>query len=203
MAFIPRPVSPRSAGNDLWAYLTEKRAHKWPLLGVSAALTWVLIWAFMVDAKDISQPQRNKITYFQSWNSGRSETQAILQQKLDVEDYEVSLRKRQQQMQRLADMFGIEWREDAARNDARRAEALKKLRADLDRRLAEAEAREGAVAAETGIPVPIIRLPARAVGAETDTSEITPPSSLAAESAAPRPSAPTPRTAPSGPQQQQ
>lgn len=160
MAFIPRPVSPRSAGSDLWKYLAEKRQHKWPLLGVSAAMTYLIIWAFVVDAKDISQPQRNKITYFKSWNTDRADAQAILQQKLDVADYEISVRKKQQEMQKLADRFGIEWREEAAKNDARREVALKKLKADLDKRLAEAEKEEGAAAAHTGLPAPIVRLPA-------------------------------------------
>lgn len=159
MAFIPRPASPRSAGNDLWNYLIAKRQHKWPLLGVSAALTWVIIWAFMVDAHDIAQPQRNKITYFKSWNTDRADAQAILQQKLDVADYEISLRKKQQEMRKLADRYGIEWREDAAKNDARREIALKKLKADLDKRLAEVEKREGETATQTGVLKPIIHLP--------------------------------------------
>lgn len=159
MAIFPRPVSPRSASGDLWRYLKEKRSHKWPLLGLSAALTWVMIWAFLIDTKDISQPQRNKIVYFESWNASRSDAQAILQQKLDVADYEITLRKKQEDMRKLADMFGIEWRKDAARNDARRAEALKRLNARLDKELARAEAKEGKAAADTGEITPIVRLP--------------------------------------------
>ena len=159
MAIFPRPASPRNAAGDLWSYLKEKRSHKWPLLGLSAALTWVIIWAFMVDAKDISQPQRNKIVYFESWNANRSDAQIILQQKLDVADYEIALRKKQKEMQKLADIFGIEWRKDAERNNARRTKALKRINADLDKELAEAEAKEGKDAADTGKVVPIVRLP--------------------------------------------
>ncbi len=186
MPIFPRPVSPRSAAGDLWSYLREKRAHKWPLLGLSAALTWVIIWAFLIDAKDISQPQRHKITYFQSWNANRSDAQIILQQKLDVADYEVQLHKKQQDMRKLADIFGIEWREDAARNDARRTVALKKLNATLNKELAEAEAKEGKAAAETGKVVPIVRLPEK-------------PAASAAQAPAAAPStARTPVSAPEG-----
>lgn len=171
MPIFPRPVSPRSATGDLWRYLTEKRSHKWPLLGLSAALTWVMIWAFLIDAKDISQPPRNKIIYFESWNASRSDAQAILQQKLDVADYEVQLRKKQKDMQKLADIFGIEWREDAARNDARRTKALQRINADLDKELAAAEASEGKDAADTGIVKPIVDLP----GKKTVTADEAPP----------------------------
>jgi len=43
-------------------------------------------------------------------------------------------------MQHVADMFGIDWREDEARNRSRRQEALKQINAQLDSRLAKAEA---------------------------------------------------------------
>jgi len=176
MAIFPRPVSPRSATGDLWRYLTEKRAHKWPLLGVSAALTWVLIWAFLIDAKEISRPERNKIVYFESWNANRSDAQIILRQKLDVAEYEIVLRKKQQDMQKLADVFGIEWREDARRNDARRTEALKRINAGLDKELDEAKAVEGKAAADTGKVVPIVSLPA----AKDRAAGVPPPAAPAA-----------------------
>ena len=47
----------------------------------------------------------------------------------------------QKEMQKVADMFGIEWREEARRNAAREAEAVRILNARLDKRLAEAQAK--------------------------------------------------------------
>lgn len=139
MAIFPRPVSPRSAAGDLWSYLSEKRPHKWPLLGVSTALTGLIIWAFLVDANTNTMPTRNKITYFQSWDSNRTDAQVILQQKIDLAEREIALRKKQKEMQKVADIFGIEWRKDAERNDTRRREALMYLNAELDRKLAAAQ----------------------------------------------------------------
>ena len=52
------------------------------------------------------------------------------------------LRKKHNDLRKFADTFGIEWREEARRNDARRAEALKQLNAQIERRLAEALAKE-------------------------------------------------------------
>ncbi|PZU58269.1 MAG: hypothetical protein DI547_10675 [Sphingobium sp.] len=142
MAIFPRPVSPKSALGDFWSYFLEQRSHKWPLLGLSAAMTWVIIWAFVIDGQTNTAPRQNKIIYVQSWDANRSDAAIILQQKMDLAKSEVALRKKQKEMQHIADVFGIDWREDEARNTARRKEALKYINAQLDDRLAKAEAKE-------------------------------------------------------------
>ncbi len=144
MAIFPRPVSPKSALGDLWSYFRENRPHKWPLLGLSAAITYVIIWVFVVDANTNTMPTRNKIIYIQSWDANRSDAAIILQQKIDLAKSEAALQKRQKQMQGWADAFGIDWRKEEARNTARRKEALKQINADLDKRLAKAESAEKA-----------------------------------------------------------
>ena len=144
MAIFPRPVSPRSALGDMWSYFRENRPHKWPLLGLSMAITWVIMWVFMVDANTNTMPTRNKIIYVQSWDASRSDAAIILQQKIDLAKSEAALQKRQKQMQGWADSFGIDWRTEEARNSARRKEALKQINAQLDSRLAKAEAAEKA-----------------------------------------------------------
>ncbi|HEX7782844.1 MAG TPA: hypothetical protein VF509_08555 [Sphingobium sp.] len=148
MAIFPRPVSPKSAFNDFWAYFTESRAHKWPLLGLSVAVTWVIIWAFVIDGKTNIMPRQNKIIYVESWNANRTDAAIILQQKMDLARGEIALRKKQKEMQGLADSFGIDWRADAARNSAKREEALKYINAQLDARLAKAEAAESGKAGD-------------------------------------------------------
>lgn len=141
MAIFPRPVSPKSAAGDLWGYLLEKRNHRWPLLGVSAALTWVIIWVFMIDANTNTMPKQNKILYFENWRADRSDIAVILQQKKDLADRVAAIHASQKEMRKIADMFGIEWREEAAREAAREAEAVRILNARLDKRLAEAQAK--------------------------------------------------------------
>lgn len=144
MAIFPRPVSPKSALGDLWGYFRQQRPHKWPLLGLSAAMTWVIVWAFVVDANTNTMPTRNKIIYVQSWDANRSDAAIILQQKIDLAKREAALQKKQKEMQGIADVFGIDWREEEARNTARRKEALKAINAQLDDRLAKAERAESA-----------------------------------------------------------
>ncbi len=147
MAIFPRPVSPKSALHDLWAYFRENRPHKWPLLGLSVALTWLIVWVFVIDANTNTMPTRNQIIYVQSWDANRSDAAIILQQKIDLAKREAALEKKQKEMQHVADIFGIEWREDEARNRARRQEALKQINAQLDSRLSKAEAAQKPAAA--------------------------------------------------------
>ncbi|WP_093018654.1 hypothetical protein [Sphingobium sp. YR768] len=142
MAIFPRPVSPKSALGDFWGYFKQQRQHKWPLLGLSIALTWVIIWTFVIDANTNTMPTRNKIIYVQSWDANRSDAAVILQQKIDFAKRESALVKQQKKMQGFADAFGIEWREEEARNSAKRKEAVKAIDALLDDRLAKAEAAE-------------------------------------------------------------
>ncbi|MEC3950891.1 hypothetical protein [Sphingobium sp. HWE2-09] len=150
MAIFPRPVSPKNALGDFWGYFKQQRQHKWPLLGVSIALTYVIIWTFVVDANTNTMPTRNKIIYVQSWDANRSDAAIILQQKIDFAKREAALEKQQKRMQGYADAFGIEWRDEEARNTARRKEAVKQIDALLDERLAKAE--ESAPAAAVAKP---------------------------------------------------
>lgn len=151
MAIFPRPVSPRSAAADLWSYLAEHRAHKWPLLGLSAAITWVIIWAFIVDANTNTTPRRNKIIYIENWTTNRSDIAIILQQKKELMQREAILRQQQHRMQGFADAFGVEWRAEAKRNAERRAKAIHQIEAQLDARLANAE---GKVSTGPDTPLP-------------------------------------------------
>jgi len=147
MSIFPRPVSPKSALGDFWGYFKQHRQHKWPLLGVSIALTYVIIWTFVIDANTNTMPTRNKIIYVQSWDANRSDAAIILQQKIDFAKREAAIENQQKKMQGYADAFGIEWRDEEARNTARRKEAVKQIGALLDERLAKAEASAPAAAA--------------------------------------------------------
>lgn len=144
MAIFPRPASPKGAVNDLWSYFRESRPHKWPVLALSVVLTGIIIWGFVIDANTNIMPRQNKIIYVESWDANRPDAAIIMQQKIDLAKREALLQSKQKDMQKVADAFGIDWRKDEARNSARRKEALKQINAQLDGRLAKAEAAESA-----------------------------------------------------------
>lgn len=149
MAIFPRPVSPKGAVDDLWSYFRENRPHKWPVLALSVVMTGLIIWAFVVDGNTNIMPRQNKIIYVESWDANRPDAAIIMQQKIDLAKREALLQSKQKDMQKVADVFGIDWRADEARNSARRKEALKQINAQLDDRLAKAEAAEGATTGPT------------------------------------------------------
>ena len=51
-------------------------------------------------------------------------------------------------MQGFADAFGIEWRDEEARNTARRKEAVRQINGLLDERLAKAEGKAAPATAQ-------------------------------------------------------
>ncbi|AUW59990.1 hypothetical protein C1T17_00660 [Sphingobium sp. SCG-1] len=154
MSIFPKPVSPKSALGDFWTYFAQPRAHKWPLLGLAMAITWVIVWVFILDGKTNTGPRQNKIMYFQSWDANRSDAVIIAKQKADLAKGEMILEKKQKEMQKVADMVGIEWRDEEARNRAKRQEALTAINKMLDERLVKAEATEksGKTASTTASP---------------------------------------------------
>jgi hypothetical protein len=58
-------------------------------------------------------PKQNQIQYFENWRADRSDIAVILQQKKDLADRVAAMHAKQKEMQKVADMFGIEWREEA------------------------------------------------------------------------------------------
>lgn len=141
MPILPRPVSPKSAFADLREFLAGRRPHKWPLLGLSAALTGLIIWAFYLDAR-VPVSNEKEIIYVESWMADRKDSDILKRQKADLAAYEVLLEKKQREFQSVADRFGIDWKEEEARNRARRLAVIAAVNKRLDARIAEAEARE-------------------------------------------------------------
>ena len=142
MAILPRPVSPRNALADLKLMFSRDREHRWTFLGLSFAITGLLLWGFYLDAR--SPKKERQIIYVESWMADRKDSEIIRRQIIDLGKYEAALARKQQEFQRLADKVGIEWREDEAKNRERRAEMVKAMEKHLDKKLAEALAREAA-----------------------------------------------------------
>lgn len=150
MAILPRPVSPRSAFADLMLMFSADRPHRWGLLGVATALTGLMVWGFYLES--IPPKPERQIIYVQNWVSSRKDSEIIRQQKIDLANYEAALAKKQKEFQRVADIVGIEWREDEARNTAQRQATVVQMQALLDKKLAAALAREAAEDAAANTP---------------------------------------------------
>jgi hypothetical protein len=140
MAIMPRPVSPRSAFADLKLMFSADRPHRWTLLGLSATLTALLIWTFLHDT--VRPTPERQIIYVESWMADRKDSDIIRQQQADLANFEAALERKKKRYQKVADMSGIEWREDEAKERARRAAVVAAIRKQLDERLAASLAQE-------------------------------------------------------------
>lgn len=147
MAILPRPVSPRSALADLKLMFSADRPHRWTILGLSVALTAVMLWGFWLDSRP-PKPQR-QIIYVESWMMDRKDSDIIKRQQADLSKFEASVQERQRGYQKLADATGVEWREAEAKAREQRRASIEMMEKYLDKRLAEALARE----AKQGKPV--------------------------------------------------
>jgi len=148
MAIFPRPVSPRSALADLRDMFSPDRPHRWTLLALSCTLTGVLLWGLLLDSR--IPPKEREIIYVESWMNDRKDSDIIREQMKDLAGYEAAFQKKQGEYQKMADMFGIEWRADAERNRIQREQVIAAIQKKLAERLAAAEAREAAAAAGHG-----------------------------------------------------
>lgn len=149
MAIFPRPVSPKRALVDLRDYLAEGRRHKLLLLALALAMTWVIIWGFLLDSKTNTAPGR-EIIYIENWTGDRTDADIIAQQKIDLLKREAAIKRKQQDFRKVADQFGIDWRKEAAVGDQREKEAVAALLKRLDKMEAEAKAKGAEKASNSG-----------------------------------------------------
>jgi len=156
-SIYPRPVSPRSALADLKLMFAPDRPHRWALLGVSAAITFILIWGFLLESRKPA-PER-QITYITSWMSDRKDSDIIRQQIKDLDTYETDLLKLQGRWQKVADATGVDWRKEAAEGRAVRDKDRAAMKTLLEKKLADALVREAAAGEQRTAPTPVIKIP--------------------------------------------
>jgi hypothetical protein len=158
MPIFPRPVSPKSALADLREMFSADRQHRWTFLGLSVAITGVLVWGLMLDSR--TPPREREIIYVESWMADRRDSDIIQRQIIDLAKYEKALEGKQREFQKLADSVGIAWREDEIRNREQRRATIAAMNRMLKKKLADAlalEKRDGRSNATAAAP--LVELP--------------------------------------------
>jgi hypothetical protein len=156
-SIYPRPVSPRNALADLKLMFSRDRPHRWGLLGVSAAITFIIMWGFVLESRK-PKPER-QITYINSWMSDRKDSDIIRQQIKDLDTYETDLLKLQGRWQKVADASGIDWRKEAAEGRAIRDKDRAAMKILLEKKLADALVREAAAGEQRTAPAIVLKTP--------------------------------------------
>ncbi len=71
-----RRISPKRAALDLAEHWRQPTEHRWPILGVAAAVTFALFMLFIPESQRI-EPARPEVVFISTWEEGRTQQQII------------------------------------------------------------------------------------------------------------------------------
>ena len=97
---LPRPSSPRVLWADLRAIAAERRPHHWFALGMAVLMPVAIVIVFTIDGRTNIAPGE-QIIYVESWNSNRTDSEIIAEQKKDQAEREKLRKERQRQFQKI------------------------------------------------------------------------------------------------------
>jgi hypothetical protein len=109
------PEHETSAWSDLKAFFKEKQEYRWLILAASVAIPLIMIWAFFHDSSFKQDYKAPEITFFKSWNNGRTDAEVKAQQAIDAPQERADRKEihdaeeaRKASFRRIADQMGIE-----------------------------------------------------------------------------------------------
>lgn len=82
MSFL-RSVSPSAAWADVRQIFTTRRRHQLGIMGVSLALTYVVVAGMVIESKIPPKPYHRDIIYVEQYRADRTDAEIIAQQKID------------------------------------------------------------------------------------------------------------------------
>ena len=106
MSWFPKPVGPRAAISDLFAFMRQRSREQ--VIGATLAVlvTMIIVIEFVVDSKINTAPPQ-QIVYAQSWSADRTDAQIIADQKKDQAKREALAKEKQRQFQKLEKQLGM------------------------------------------------------------------------------------------------
>jgi len=103
-------LNPFRAVRDLRRFLASRQRYEIFTLFGAAAVTWTIMWAFLIDSRSIEVPYQRNIIYVQSWPADRSDEAIKAQQSIDqvkkaeaIAAHEKRLKERQAKFKKIDD----------------------------------------------------------------------------------------------------
>ena len=106
MAWFPKPVGPRAAISDLFAFMRQRSREQMIGATLAVLVTMIIVIEFVVDSK-INTAQPQQIVYAQSWSADRTDAEIIADQKKDQAKREALAKEKQRQFQKLEKQLGM------------------------------------------------------------------------------------------------
>ena len=94
--------------SDFWSYIRQPRPHRWPLMGVAAAIVFVIFYGFSKYLIPVEKPKTD-IIYFDNWAESRDEREAREQWVERAKETTRSNALRRAEYQKLAKLLGVEY----------------------------------------------------------------------------------------------
>lgn len=106
MAWFPKPVGPRAAISDLFAFMRQRSREQMISATLAVLVTMIIVIEFVVDSKINTAPPQ-QIVYAQSWSADRTDAEIIADQKKDQAKREALAKEKQRQFQKLEKQLGM------------------------------------------------------------------------------------------------
>lgn len=106
MAWFPKPVGPRAAISDLFAFMRQRSREQMIGATLAVLVTMIIVIEFVVDSKINTAPPQ-QIVYAQSWSADRTDAEIIADQKKDQAKREALAKEKQRQFQKLEKQLGM------------------------------------------------------------------------------------------------
>ena len=107
MGWFPKPVGPRAAISDLFAFMRQRSREQVIGAALAVLVTMIIVIEFVVDSKINTAPPP-QIVYAEQWSAQRTDAEIIANQKTHQAAREAAQKEKQRQFQKLEKQLGIE-----------------------------------------------------------------------------------------------
>lgn len=106
MGWFPKPVGPRAALSDLFAFMRQRSREQVIGAMLAVLVTVIILIEFMVDSQINTAPP-TQVVYAQSWSANRTDAEIVADQKKDQAKREAAAKEKQRQFQKLEKQLGM------------------------------------------------------------------------------------------------
>ena len=106
MGWFPKPVGPRAAFSDLFAFMRQRSREQVIGAMLAVLVTMIIIIEFLVDSKINTAPPA-QVVYADSWSVNRTDAEIVADQKKDQAKRDAYAKEKQRQFQKLEKQLGM------------------------------------------------------------------------------------------------
>lgn len=105
-SWFPKPVGPRAAFADLFAFMRQRSREQVIGAALAVLVTMIIVIEFLVDSKINTAPPP-QVVEVQLYSSNRTDAEIIEQQKIDQAKRDAAAAEKRRQFQKLEKQLGM------------------------------------------------------------------------------------------------